>query len=245
MLAAVPFKLATADATAWQICDIASDPEFRQRGLFARCLELVREAAADDVMFCFPNARSRRGLDKAGYSVVSRMRLQVRPIFALPFAGTGPAPAHSTNLPACEAAFQTCPVHRRFIQRSPEFLHWRYAAHPLNRYVCVAASGTGPSTSCVIVRHLTVLRMRLGIVVDGCSGSDEDARAGHAAARGWAKESGCSALVWARDLAMQSPSGTVMGNLERPWHVTCFARAVDGARFGGPAQMQLGDWDAV
>src|SRR5215216_4534985 len=35
MLAAVPFKLEAGHATAWQICDIASDPEFRRRGLFA------------------------------------------------------------------------------------------------------------------------------------------------------------------------------------------------------------------
>src|SRR5262249_22610580 len=50
MAAAVPFHAAGADgaSTAWQICDIAVDPGFRRRGLFARCLAALATAVAGD-----------------------------------------------------------------------------------------------------------------------------------------------------------------------------------------------------
>src|SRR5262249_15824304 len=71
MVAAVPFSLAGGEgmSTAWQLCDIATDPRFRNRGFFASCLDALDRAVAGGMTFCFPNARSRAGLTKAGFEV--------------------------------------------------------------------------------------------------------------------------------------------------------------------------------
>src|SRR5438128_73614 len=51
MVAAVPFELGEGHSTAWQICDIATDPQFRNRGFFAGCLAALSEAVGSDMTF--------------------------------------------------------------------------------------------------------------------------------------------------------------------------------------------------
>lgn len=248
MAAAVPFNLAMGEGAAWQICDIATDPQFRHRGFFANCLAALSRAVAGDMMFCFPNKQSRAGLIKAGYAARSMLRVHARPLFPLAtrsksdVAGSGTA-----DLAECDAAFKLDPRRHRYIRRSPEFLRWRYAAHPLNRYVALRISGVGCTESCVVVRHM--FNGRVGMVVESWSGSEEGARAAQKAGYRWAKSSGCLALLWARDPLVPSPGNTkAMLNWQLPWKIDCYTNRNSEPSSKGTADnlhVQLGDWDAI
>jgi GNAT superfamily N-acetyltransferase len=248
MAAVVPFGLADGEgrSTAWQICDIATHPQFRNRGFFARCLAAIRAAVVADVTFCFPNKQSRAGLIKAGYAVRSILRLRARPLLPFSTRRSGESGVRAANLIDCDAAFARDLGRHHHIQRTPEFLRWRYATHPLNRYVALRTS-PAESMACVIVRHL--FDGRMGLVVDISSASDEALRAGQEAARQWAKTTGCSALLWTRGSDVDAlGSRSSIGGWQQPCRIVCYARSnVVGIaqQTSGRLQMQLGDWDAV
>jgi len=237
MAAAVPFHAAGADgaSTAWQICDIAVDPGFRRRGLFARCLAALATAVAGDTTFCFPNRRSRAGLIKAGYAASTLLRVRGRPLIGLAGGKSAAAVADPVSLAGRAAASEANLGRHRHIRRSPEFLRWRYAAHPLNRYVGLSLQdGAG-----AIVRHL--FGGRVGVVVESWPDWEEGMQAGYEAACRWARDSGCWALVEARN-APASAGGI------RPWDVVCLAREnrePSSQARAEPLRLRLGDWDAV
>src|SRR5262249_14879920 len=103
----------------------------------------------------------------------------------------------------------------RHVRRSPEFLRWRYAAHPLNRYVGLSWQDTGSDGAGAIVRHL--FGGRVGVVVESWPDSEEGVQAGYEAACRWARDSGCWGLVEARNVPASAGGG-------RPWDVVCLAR---------------------
>jgi len=244
MLAAVPFEQAAGQggSTTWQICDIATDPRFRRRGLFARCLAALAEAVPTDVTFCFPNKQSRAGLIKAGYAVSSTLRLRGGPILGLAMRQMNDARASSIDAVECGSAFQIDPRRHGSIRRSPEFLRWRYGAHPFNSYLAVTTSHTGS-----IIRRL--FSGRVALVLETWGGSDEERRAGRDAARRWAKGAGCMALLWAQDpLAAAQAGRTRLDAWQRPWDILCYARSNSQPSPRGTTErlhVHLGDWDAV
>src|SRR5262249_34592904 len=133
MVAAVPFSLAGGEgiATAWQLCDIATDPRFRNRGLFAGCLDALDTALAGGMTFCFPNARSGAGLTKAGFEVGAILSIHM--MLVLPRWGASNSVSPGADALDEQAVPSSAPKGRLDIERSREFLRWRYDAHPLNR----------------------------------------------------------------------------------------------------------------
>jgi len=249
MVAAVPFGRADGEgrSTAWQICDIATHPQFRNRGFFARCLAAISTGVAADMTFCFPNRQSRAGLVKAGYVVRSILRVRARPLLPRATSRSDESAVRSVNLIECDAAFADDAGRHDHIQRTPEFLRWRYTTHPLNRYVALRASPGQPKEACVIVRHL--FDGRIGLVVDISSVSEEAVRTGQEAARQWAKTTGCSALLWTRGSEVDAAgSKNSIGGWQQPCSIVCYAHSnmVGVAQqISGRLQVQLGDWDAV
>ncbi len=247
MVAAVPFHLAMGQGAAWQICDIATDPQFRHRGFFAGCLAALSTAVAGDMMFCFPNKQSRAGLVRAGYAARSMLRVCARPLLPLATRKSDVAGFGTADLAECDAAFTIDPRRHRYIRRSPEFLRWRYAAHPLNRYVALRKPGDGGTDSCVVVRRM--FKGRVGMVVENWSSSEEGARAAQDAGYRWAKSSGCLAFLWARDPRVPSPGNTRADlNWQLPWKIVCYTNRNPESSSPGTAgdlHVQLGDWDAI
>jgi hypothetical protein len=244
MVAAVPFALTAGAECAWQICDIATLPQFRQRGFFARCLTVLDTAVAADATFCFPNRQSRAGLIKAGYAVRSLLSVRARPLLPRLTNGTGAPGPGSVELDECGAAFATNGTERR-IARTPEFLRWRYGAHPLNRYAALRAT-SALNDSCVVVRHL--FNGRLSLIVDVSSTASEALRAQRAAARQWAQKTGCSALLWTRSVDVTAGGISVMSARQMPWHVVCYAKEPvesSSPATAGHFEIRFGDWDAI
>ena len=244
MAAAVPFELGESGSTAWQICDIATDPQFRSRGLFAGCLAALGEAVGSDMMFCFPNKQSRTGLIRAGFAVQAVLRVVARPVWGLAARGPQALRAGQARPADGEPAIRADSARRLHLRRSPDFLAWRYERHPLNRYVALLEADGGVD-SCVVVRR--ALNDRVGLVVENWSGSAHAARTAREAALRWAAGSGCWGLLSAR-AARGSPGRdkkAVAAPL-LPWDVVCYTRGGTGA--AGMAEglhVQLGDWDAV
>jgi Acetyltransferase (GNAT) domain len=240
MVAAVPFRLAGGEgiSTAWQLCDIATDPRFRNRGLFAGCLDALDTTLAGGMTFCFPNARSRAGLTKAGFEVGAVLSIHMMLVL--------PGSRASSSVPAAadalhgQAASSSAPKDDLHIERSREFFSWRYDAHPLNRYVRLAAD-RGAAHADVVVRRL--FGDRIGVIAD-LSHTEQGVGAAKALARRWAASAGCLALVHAPGVASRPSSR----RWQRPWHVPCYARGhrpVAGQGLPSRLHVQLGDWDAV
>ena len=241
MVAAVPFTLSGGEgiSTAWQLCDIATDPGFRNRGLFAGCLDALDASFAGEMTFCFPNARSRPGLTKAGFEVGAV--LSIRPVLVLPrLRALSSAPAATRDGQVTSSGAPKGPLS---IERSREFLSWRYDAHPLNRYIHLA-SDRGAADAQVVVRRL--LNDRIGVVADFPSHSEQGLATARALARRWAASAGCLALVHAP--AVTSEPAPSRRRWLPPWHLPCYARGHRTASGQGPPpplHVQLGDWDAI
>jgi hypothetical protein len=238
MVAAVPFSLAGGEgiSTAWQLCDIATDPGFRNRGLFAGCLDALDTTVAGGMTFCFPNARSRAGLTKAGFEVGAI--LSIHSMLVLPRLRAGTSVPAMANALDGEPVSSSAPSHLH-IERSREFLKWRYDTHPLNRYVRLASD---QGAAQVVIRRL--FGDRIGVIAEFSSHSEQGLGAAKALARRWAASAGCLALIHAPGV----PYRPLPRRRQAPWHVPCYAR---GHRLspgqGSPPSLhvQLGDWDAI
>jgi hypothetical protein len=80
MVAAIPtvFARGIERFTAWQICDIATAPRLRRRGLLRRGLAaLLTNLPTGDGIFCLPNWNSHSLLLQMGFQDIGRLNLYV------------------------------------------------------------------------------------------------------------------------------------------------------------------------
>jgi GNAT superfamily N-acetyltransferase len=121
--------------------DTATHPDHQRRGIFQRLTEEAVEIARDDdvdMIFNTPNAKSKPGYLKMGWQEVGPIGAMVRPSLSMMRGRQGtddvadgymrrPEPAVLTGLGDREPrGLRTA--------RSPEYLEWRFTAHPSARY---------------------------------------------------------------------------------------------------------------
>ncbi len=85
VVAAVPTVLTCGNRTvrSWQLCDLATHPEHRRTGHMLQLLaSMISALPQDDVIFCFPNARSFPALLRSGMQPAAELRLWVAPVLA-------------------------------------------------------------------------------------------------------------------------------------------------------------------
>jgi GNAT superfamily N-acetyltransferase len=124
MVAAVPIILGDGVETRrfWQLCDIATRPDHRRRGLFGTCVETLAQALAGEPIFCLPNKRSRAGLAAARFQLIANLDLWIRP-------------TRPSWLPTWTGPTQTKSPRRTFRHTyTPETFAWRFKNRPGNPY---------------------------------------------------------------------------------------------------------------
>ena len=167
------WRSAGQDVTAVRAVDTATHPDYRGQGLFKRLTLRLRDEMNDEgVAFVFntPNAQSRPGYLKMGWSLVGKPTLWVRPVRPVRLAralrheglggdeGEPPAvdavrAADALALPRVQSvieaavsgagAYHTAPT--------PMYLRWRYAEIPGFTYH-MAARGEGAGGALVVFR---------------------------------------------------------------------------------------------
>jgi GNAT superfamily N-acetyltransferase len=126
--------------------DTATHPDFQRRGIFRTLtLAAVEAAAADGVHLVFntPNAKSGAGYLKMGWSEVGPIRVMVAPSpRVLRPVPESDAPLIDAPAGGPAVAVPDRPAHGLRTPRTPEYLHWRFSAHPTARYRTVEAEGS-------------------------------------------------------------------------------------------------------
>ena len=117
----------------WQIADIATVPSARKRGFYRACLKALIERLGDDMLVCFPNDNSRRGIEEQGFGFATELLTYVRPLN--PFAT---APRVIADSPAFREPDSAERGAGYSFFRTPDDLEWRYRRNPALRYDVVA-----------------------------------------------------------------------------------------------------------
>jgi hypothetical protein len=243
--AAVPVTIVSGGhrVRAWQVCDIATDARFRKRGLFSRCLDALSAASNGETMFCVPNRQSRAGMTRAGFSARSTFGLYLSPIFPV---RSGKSEWNEADLDYLKAVGTTASDQevRPHIERSLEFLHWRYKSHPLTRYTCLPVRVPDGSDGFIIMRHVGAIGLRLGLVMELWPLTAAGISAGVEVAYQWATQTRCLAVLASSDVVATTGYRRRWKISERIVVTTRYDSSVPGAALAS-LLTQIGDWDAL
>jgi hypothetical protein len=147
---AVPVRLASERSVmrAWQLCDLATAPHMRRRGVFSSCLaRLVADLGDDEPVYCMPNAQSYASLCRAGFVEVGRLRLYLTLRFR--FDSLKPRRSDPTTIVARGLGLDLL---------DPATFDWRFRARPEVSYEVVEVAD--PERNAIVV--LRTIGGRLG-----------------------------------------------------------------------------------
>jgi GNAT acetyltransferase-like protein len=143
---AVPVRLASERSAlrAWQLCDLATAPHMRRRGIFSSCLaRLLADLGQRAPVYCMPNAQSYAPLRRAGFAEVGRLRLYLTLRFRLgQWARSGHAPV------------TTAPRGLGLDLLDPATLDWRFRLRPEIPYEVAELDGAGVIALRAVGGHL-------------------------------------------------------------------------------------------
>jgi Acetyltransferase (GNAT) domain len=231
-----------APMRGWQIGDIMTIPEMRGRGFYGKCLSALVEAMNDQLLFCFPNDRSRHWIERVGFSAVANVATFVRP-FLMPSFKRIPASGADLHfrIPEVDAAIPS--TQRLSVRRDHKYLEWRYAQHPAFSYQTVGDCSEGFA----VVRRFRLFRTNVAIIMEfhptiGCE-TRLLRRVHH-----WARQNGLLAsFLMANWLPLKPVSCGYVFVPPRlmPKRQILFVRYPRGRTSDLPWRTQIGDWDGL
>lgn len=244
-----PVELGAGDdrVRGWQLCDAATAPEARGRGLFGRVLRALRETTPpEDWLFAFPNGQSRGTFVRDAFHLAARVPLWVRPVTSRASAAEveGVAPIDRFGPEHDELAQRLAARGGLTAVRSAAYLTWRYLRHPFFRYQCFELRREGRVDGLLVLNRMEA-RGRVSMWVMELLAVDRPGLAQLArAARSLAGAQRC-------DVVLSMSSTRLPGAVRLP---ACFLpkKHVLMVRSGGPGEprppgrwdVATGDWDA-
>lgn len=192
MNAMVPVTLRHAVGTArgWQSCDTATHPNARGRGLFMLCLKTLREQLDDgDVFFGYPNANSRSGFSKHGWS--TRAVLDAYAAYVPGFPGEQRI-HRITHFDSRHDAFaeRLARPGTVCIDRSAAYLNWRYFSNPSGPYAAFICGLGNEIEGYAVVRSLPAGFRRACIILESFGSTPKVESALFRAAIRWGLQNG-------------------------------------------------------
>jgi len=187
---AVPVRLAGEQSVtrAWQLCDLATAPYLRRRGLFASCLaELLSDLGPGEPVYCMPNAQSYVPLCRAGFAEIGRLRLYFTLQFRLDSVKgrRGGATTSGTRGLGLDLL-------------DPATLHWRFRARPEVSYEIVEVDDSDRGAM-VVLRTISGGVGRTSAVVGLRTGTTSDDRLTEALSRALSRRSAVALLTLSQD----------------------------------------------
>ena len=159
MVAAIPtvFARGIDRWRAWQICDIATAPRLRRRGLLRRGLAaLLTNLPTGDGVFCLPNRNSHSLLLQAGFQEIGRLSLYVSgaALFTHPHDTATDMTAEPMPICADATAFRAAPESMN--------VTWRFQQRPGVSYARIKIDGADAVVRSLDAggpRKLVIMRM--------------------------------------------------------------------------------------
>jgi hypothetical protein len=174
-VAAIPYPVSDGvdERIGWQICDIATHPDFRGRGLFRQCLAvLVSSLPSNSMVFCLPNRESFSAFIRLGFVQAGALRVWAS---VAPLLHARRSNERGANQNLSGRIPTTTPTASIFHARVDDhYLGWRFERRPDHEYRRVAtSSGEGIA----IVRSLVVGGQKTSILMffEGSDAVDEKA----------------------------------------------------------------------
>jgi hypothetical protein len=152
----------------WQSCDTATALDARGKGYFSSCLDaLVSALGSDEVFFGFPNQNSMRGFEKLGWRVNGAVTTWVGPAPLPSFAGDSEVVAvdrfdDSADTFAESLYADASPV----LERSAEYLNWRYVECPSHLYERLVLPGASALRGFAVIRKAQALGRDVTLVME-------------------------------------------------------------------------------
>lgn len=183
-------------ATAWHCVDVATSPEARRRGHFLTTLSRLGDTLGPDELLCaFPNERSIRSFLEVGCIEKAVVTTWIVPSVRL--IGKCDARVRSVERFGTEHAGATTADAggRVVVDRTPDYLNWRYLDHPITDYRAFAYCDPACRGICV-VRTATIMGRDLALVMElfGATTAVKAALLAHAG--DWAHGAGVGAMAF-------------------------------------------------
>jgi GNAT superfamily N-acetyltransferase len=224
----------------WQIGDIMTSPEVRGQGLYGTCLSKLIEVLDDQLLICFPNDRSRRGIERVGFTAVADIETFIRPLL-IPLGGRDLP--RSDEPSASDISWpDSRPSEYLSVHKDQEYLAWRYARHPAFHYQFIAGSEGWAVTRC-----FRLFGTKVAIVVEfnptgeGCAPLLKKVHR-------WARANGMMASFLMANWYPMKPMRfgyLFVPSLLMPKRQILYVRYPQGRTGNLPWRTQIGDWDGL
>ncbi len=236
---------------AWQSMDTATIPKARGKGYFSKCINALHEVVLpEELFFGFPNRNSTRGLVKLGWKENCLVDIWVASTIPWPSARENTSLV--TSLPHSMREFTSALTKSRLtmIERSPEYLNWRYLKHRVHQYEVMVVQHQEKVTGFVVVREASIQSRKFCLIMElwGESLAVRSSLVGNA--RSWARQRRVSFLAMF-DNRIPMFDAFRLGFIKVPTPFLPKRQVLMGAGKGEKAQavmmsqwsVQLGDWD--
>jgi len=253
MNAMFPMMLRWAEGTVlgWQSCDTATDPSARGKGYFLRCLRALKSVLQEgEIFFGFPNKNSANGFRKLKWEEISHLRVFVRfiPSFTAADSIVPLAVFDGSLSNVCQCVFCAGQV---LVDRSTEYLNWRYFAHPNNKYFAFSYRKNGQDRGILVLRKAEIFSREVTVIMElfGLTSAIERELMRFAAK--WARQQGHSFCLMINN-TISREQAFLAGYLDTPQFLQprqlILMGAPEGssarAAFGQTWRVHFGDWDA-
>jgi len=252
MLSAVPFHYSRGDVEqrGWQICDIATLPEFRGRGLYRRCLQaLIHELPPGDLLICFPNRNSSHELFKQSFTRIAELTTFGRPILFFGRAEPEGAERHVFPHSLSPPAEDCLRVSKHF-----DYFMWRYIRDPVHRYFVHVDQRPGEPDAIIVMRSFNIGRFSVGLIMELHASNPKVQHRLIRTAVKWAAANRLKALLIVSS-GLSLWAGMRLGFLPVPAFLTPKRHIVVGRLAGAPGELpallrgrwhfHIGDWDGL
>lgn len=195
----------------WQSCDTATLPKARGKWLFSKCLnELKASLHPDEIFFGFPNKNSEPGFRKFRWTTFNQLNFYV-------FAGLAQSNRAIVRLNdklnlAKMPVSGFAPDDKVTIERSYEFLDWRYIKHPVYTYDIFGYVDREQLLGYIVLRKVQFSHFKLGLILECWANQDVVQNSLFRFAKRWSSQNNCHA--------------TLMLSINNPIKPTFFARFI-------------------
>jgi hypothetical protein len=160
------FVIDGSSVVGWHCLDVATLPRARRRGLFLATLAALVEATPKgDLLFAFPNAASIPSFLRLGFVENTLMTTWIGAVPRLVRRARPDVEEVARFSPDHDALAGTGRDAGVAVDRTHEYLNWRYVDHPLTEYSCLVSGEPGREGIC-IVRPATIMGREFALVME-------------------------------------------------------------------------------